>query len=92
VEAILYPSVSFVRSYEPVAVMTVDGEVVSGLMVEETVDAVTVIQAADQRVRIKRSDIEEIRPGKTSVMPAGLEQTLSLEELADLIALLESSK
>jgi putative heme-binding domain-containing protein len=72
--------------------MTVDGEVVSGLMVEETVDAVTVIQAADQRVRIKRSDIEEIRPGKTSVMPAGLEQTLSLEELADLIALLESSK
>lgn len=92
VEAILYPSVSFVRSYEPVAVMTVDGEVVSGLMVEETVDAVTVIQAADQKARIKRSDIEEIRPGKTSVMPAGLEQALSLEELADLIALLESSK
>ncbi|MEY4566884.1 MAG: hypothetical protein RLY14_1854, partial [Planctomycetota bacterium] len=92
VEAILYPSVSFVRSYEPVAVMTSDGDVISGLMVEETTDAITLIQAADQRTRLKRSDIEEIRPGKTSVMPAGLEQILTIEELADLIALLETSK
>lgn len=91
-EAILYPSASFVRSYEPVMVLTRDGEVVSGLLTEENADGVTVILAADQRRRIEASEIEEIRPGKTSVMPGGLEQVLSIQELSDLVSLLESSR
>lgn len=91
-EAILYPSASFVRSYEPVMVLTRDGEVVSGLLTEENADGVTVIMAADQRRRIDASEIEEIRPGKTSVMPGGLEQVLSIQELSDLVSLLESSR
>lgn len=91
-EAILYPSSSFVRSYEPVMVQTRDGEVISGLLSEETADGVTIILAADQRRRVAAADIEEIRPGKTSVMPGGLEQVLSLQELSDLISLLETSR
>jgi len=91
-EAILYPSVSFVRSYEPVMVLTRDGEVVNGLLTEENAEGVTVIMAADQRRRIDAQEIEEIRPGKTSVMPGGLEQVLTIQELSDLIALLESSR
>jgi putative membrane-bound dehydrogenase-like protein len=91
-EAILYPSVSFVRSYEPVMVLTRDGEVVNGLLTEENAEGVTVIVAADQRRRIDAQEIEEIRPGKISVMPGGLEQVLTIQELSDLIALLESSR
>jgi putative heme-binding domain-containing protein len=91
-EAILYPSSSFVRSYEPVMVQTQDGEVISGLLSEETADGITIILAADQRRRVATADIEEIRPGKTSVMPGGLEQVLSLQELSDLISLLETSR
>ena len=91
-EAILYPSVSFVRSYEPVMVLTRDGEVVNGLLTEENAEGVTVIVAADQRRRVDAQEIEEIRPGKVSVMPGGLEQVLTIQELSDLIALLESSR
>ena len=91
-EAILYPSASFVRSYEPVMVLTRDGEVVNGLLTEENADGVTVILAADQRRRLQTDEIEEIRPGKTSVMPGGLEQVLSIQELSDLVSLLESSR
>jgi putative heme-binding domain-containing protein len=91
-EAILYPSASFVRSYEPVMVLTRDGEVVNGLLTEENADGVTVIMAADQRRRLQTDEIEEIRPGKTSVMPGGLEQVLSIQELSDLVSLLESSR
>ena len=91
-EAILYPSTSFVRSYEPVMVQTQDGEVISGLLTEENADGITIILAADQRRRVATADIEEIRPSKTSVMPGGLEQVLSLQELSDLISLLETSR
>lgn len=91
-EAILYPSASFVRSYEPVMVLTRDGEVVSGLLTEENAEGVTVILAADQRRRIAAEDIEEVRPGKTSVMPGGLDQVLSIQELSDLVSLLETSR
>lgn len=92
VEAILFPSVSFVRSYEPVAVLTKDGEVLNGLAVEESAEGITLIQGAEQRLRLSRDEIEEIRPGKTSVMPGGLDQVLTIEEFSDLIALLESSR
>jgi hypothetical protein len=43
-------------------------------------------------VRIARSDIVEMRPGTVSVMPAGLDQQLNKQELADLLAFLKSTK
>ena len=48
--------------------------------------------AADKEVRIARADIEEVRPGTVSVMPAGLDQQLTKQELADLIAFLKACK
>jgi hypothetical protein len=43
-------------------------------------------------VRIARADITEMRPGTVSVMPAGLEQQMTKQELADLLAFLKSTK
>ena len=90
-EAIAYPSASFVRSYEPVVVATVDGRVLSGLLVEDAIDHVTLALNAEETARIPRDDIEEIQPGTTSVMPAGLDQQLTPQELADLVRFLKSS-
>ncbi len=39
-----------------------------------------------------RSQVDEMRPGTVSVMPAGLEQQLSPEDLADLVAFLKACK
>jgi hypothetical protein len=36
--------------------------------------------------------IEEIRPGNVSVMPSGLDQQLSDQDLADLLSFLKGAK
>ncbi|MFM9068378.1 MAG: hypothetical protein ACKOUR_13755, partial [Planctomycetota bacterium] len=47
---------------------------------------------ATEEVRVPRTEIEELRPSQVSVMPSGLDQQLTPQELADLIAFLRSSK
>jgi putative heme-binding domain-containing protein len=91
-EAILFPSLSFVRSFEPVTVATRDGKVVSGLLRKDSADEVVLAVNATELARIPRDDVEEMRPGIVSVMPAGLDQQLSNQELADLLAFLKSRK
>ncbi|WP_158633397.1 PVC-type heme-binding CxxCH protein [Tautonia sociabilis] len=91
-EAIAYPSASFVRSFEPVVVATLDGRVLSGLIVDEGPDHVTLQLNAEEAVRVPRADIEELQPGTTSIMPAGLDQQLTAQELADLVKFLKASQ
>ena len=91
-EAIVFPSASFVRSFEPIAVATKDGKVFNGLLRGETADELILATGVNQEARISRGDIEEMRPGTVSVMPAGLDQQLSPQELADLVAFLKACK
>jgi len=55
-------------------------------------DEVVLATGPATEVRIARADISDIRPGAVSVMPAGLEQQLSKQELADLLAFLKATK
>jgi len=89
-EALLFPSVSFVRSYEPVLIVTQAGKQFSGLIRRETPDEIVLATGAKEEVRVPRADIEEIRPGTVSIMPAGLDTQLAREQLLDLIAFLKS--
>jgi hypothetical protein len=43
-------------------------------------------------VKIARTDLEELAPSRTSIMPQGLDGVLSRSELADVIAFLSSMK
>ena len=89
-ESLLFPSVSFVRSYEPVLIVTQAGKQHNGLIRRETPDEIVLATGAKEEVRVPRADIEEIRPGTVSIMPAGLETQLTREQLLDLIAFLKS--
>jgi putative membrane-bound dehydrogenase-like protein len=91
-ESILFPSASFVRGYEPISVMTKRGVPVNGLIKRDSPDDVVVTVSATEEVRIPRSDIESISPGTVSIMPAGLDQQLSEQDLADLIAFLKACR
>ena len=91
-EAIVFPSASFVRSYEPYRVTTADGRAFNGVLKKDAPDEIVMAVAADQEVRIPRADVVEIVPGTVSVMPAGLDQQLTSQDLADLIAFLKASK
>ncbi len=92
VEAIVYPSASFVRSYEPVVVATKDGRSVSGVVRRDSSEEIVLSTGPDREERIPREAIEEVRPGSVSVMPAGLDGQLTSQELADLLAFLLSRK
>ena len=91
-EAIVFPSASFVRSYEPVLVMTKAGKTFNGVIRKDTPDEIVLATGADQFVTIPRSDIEEMQPSKVSIMPAGIDQQLTPRELADLVAFLKACK
>jgi putative heme-binding domain-containing protein len=92
VESIVFPSASIVRSYEPVSIETRSGMIYNGLVKQETADQIELVTGPDRTERIPRSDIEEIRPSKISVMPAGLDKLLSRQELADLVEFLQTCK
>ncbi|HUG94284.1 MAG TPA: PVC-type heme-binding CxxCH protein [Planctomycetaceae bacterium] len=91
-EAILYPSLSFVRSYEPVTVVTTSGRVLNGLVRNETAEEITLATGPNEEARVRRDEIDELRPGTVSIMPAGLDKQLTPQELADLVAFLKNAK
>ena len=91
-ESLLFPSASFVRSYEPVIVVTTDGRSFNGLLHESSGSDVVITTAERKQIRIARDEIDQIEPGTVSVMPAGLEQQLTSQELADLLAFLEAAR
>lgn len=91
-EAVVYPSASFVRSYEPVVVVTAQGKTYNGLVKKDSIDEIVLAINATEEVRLSRDEIDEIRPSIVSVMPSGLDQQLTPQELADLIAFLKSAK
>jgi putative heme-binding domain-containing protein len=91
-EAIIYPSASFVRSYEPFLVSTKDGEDFSGILRKDASDEVILATGPGLEVRIPRGEITAFRPGQVSTMPQGLNEQLSEQELADLLAFLKATR
>lgn len=91
-ESILFPSLSFVRSYEPMLLVTDDGRAVAGVIRSETESEFVVATGPNEEVRVERSSVEEVQPNTISVMPAGLDKQLSARELADLVAFLKNAK
>jgi putative heme-binding domain-containing protein len=91
-EAIVYPSASFVRSYEPTIVRTAKGEEMMGIVKGESNDGLTLAMAPGVETHIPRAEIAELRPGTVSLMPQGFEQILTKQELADVIAFLKASQ
>ena len=89
-EAILYPSATLVRGYEPVIVTTKNGDTHSGICRKDAADEVVLATGPESEQRIARADITDIQPGPISPMPPGMEAILTPRELADLVAFLKS--
>ncbi|MSU56699.1 MAG: c-type cytochrome [Pedosphaera sp.] len=91
-ESIVYPSASFVRSYEPFTIITKNDDEYSGVLRKDAPDEVVLATGPNTEVRVARSDITEMRPSRVSVMPAGLDQQITKQELADLVTFLKNTK
>jgi putative heme-binding domain-containing protein len=91
-EAIVFPSASFVRSYEPTLVTTKAGDIYNGNVREDSGETLLLGIAAGAEVRIARGEIAEMQPGTVSLMPQGFDQILTRQELADLVAFLKAAR
>jgi len=91
-EAIVFPSASFARGFEPYVVATHDGRVFNGLIARETADAIYLVIPSRAEIPLPRSSIEAIEQSRSSIMPQGLEANLTQQDLADLVAFLASLK
>lgn len=91
-EAIVFPSASFARGYEPHAVTTIEGKVYTGVVRRETADAIHLVSADRAEVRLRRADIDAMQRANASIMPQGLDAQLSPQDLGDLIVFLSSLK
>ena len=91
-ESIVFPSASFARGYEPFNVVTDDGKIHGGVIGRETADAIYLRTAERAETRVARAEIDELVPGKVSIMPQGLDRQLSSQQLRDLVAYLSSLK
>jgi len=91
-EAILLPSASFARGFEPKSVVLNSGRVISGVIRHETDDMITLYTTERKELRIARSDIDEIVVSKVSIMPHGLERMLTTDDMRDLLAFLGTLK
>ncbi len=89
-ESIIFPSATFVRSFEPFTVFTSSGELFTGLLRKDAPDEVIIATNAQTEKRIARADIKKMRADTLSVMPQGFDQILTPEEIADVIAFLKS--
>ncbi len=91
-ESIVFPSASFVRSFEPIRVLTRQGEDHTGILTADNHESITLATGPETNVIVNRSDIVEMRPSSVSVMPQGLDQQLTQQELGDLLAFLKNTK
>ena len=92
IESILRPSAKIAQGFDTFGFITVDGRVLTGFVVSESADAVTVREANGLSHTLKLADIEERAKKEISMMPDGIAGNLTPEELADLLAYLESLK
>lgn len=88
-EAIIFPSASLVRGYEPVSVALADGRVLAGIIKSESRDEIVLGLDAEKVQHVLRSEIEEIKPSSVSLMPQGMDKVLTPQDIADLIAFLQ---
>ena len=87
-EATLASSRSIADGYEQWRVERRGGDVMTGILLSETETAVTLSVAGAADVTIPRQDIETMQRLEGSAMPEGLEEQISIQEMADLLAFL----
>ena len=92
-EAIVFPSASFVPGHEVYRVRTkTSSEILSGVIGEQDSDAIALITGPNAEVRIPRDRIASMEPSTVSLMPEGLDTSLSQQEFTDLLAFLQAQR
>jgi putative heme-binding domain-containing protein len=91
-ESILKPNASISQGFSTVQIQTKGGDNYVGFVTQESATDLTIRNIAGIATQLKKSDIAERKELDTSMMPSGLVNALSYEEMASLVAYLEQQK
>jgi putative heme-binding domain-containing protein len=87
---ILDPNRAVDASFFGYTLLTTDGRLLTGIITAETGSSVTFRQPDGVTVTLLRDEIDELRSTGRSLMPVGLEQTISPDQMTDLITFLKT--
>ncbi|MFO0849736.1 MAG: PVC-type heme-binding CxxCH protein [Gemmataceae bacterium] len=87
-ESVLQPSKAIADQSVTWKIDTADGQSISGLLMQETADALTLRDANGKDYKIATKDVEKRSKSLVSLMPDDLVKTLTEDELVDLVAYL----
>lgn len=86
------PSLVIGASYQARTVRTIDGRIVTGLLVEDSEQRIVLKVQGGKEETIVRDDVEAMKVSELSLMPEGIEKQYSPQELADLFAYITLDK
>jgi len=89
---IINPNGSIADGYDLWVVELQNGDIQQGLIGSETPTAITLKNAGGIEQNISRTDIKSLKVLDMSAMPTGLEQNISHQEMADLLAYIRKVK
>lgn len=88
--ALLFPNRDVSPRYHTTLVETASGKILSGLVIYESAEGLTLRDSTNQTIRVEAAEIDARRDLPTSLMPDGLLETLQPQDLADLYAYLQT--
>ncbi len=91
-ESILKPNASISQGFSTVMITAKGNKSYTGFVTEETASKVVLRDVTGQVYTVKASDILSRKEMETSMMPSGLVNALSYEELASLLTFLSDQK
>lgn len=92
IESLLQPSKKLSQGFETFSFLTTEGQTITGFVVSESAETITLREANGLSKEIKQNEIEERIKRELSIMPQGIVSNLTPEDLAHLIAYLQSLK
>ena len=90
--SVVDPSAEIREGFEQVVLVTADGRSLTGFVVDEDAQVLTLRSKSGENVRIPRDEIESRDVVKKSLMPDGLLRDLSDQQLRDFFAYLRISQ
>jgi len=91
-ESITDPNKNIKTGFDHIQIKKKDGNLVSGRMFTSNSEEITVIIAGNEKVKIKKEDIESSEMIATSLMPLGLLTGLNETDINDLLGYMQSLK
>jgi putative heme-binding domain-containing protein len=85
------PSLVVGQAYEGTTVLTEEGQVLQGLLIEKNDQQVTLRMQGGKTETVLANQISRIERAAKSLMPEGIEEQLKPQEIADLFAFLSRS-